>query len=107
SGSDSVWGLSRRGCGRACAQLLARRLTGPCARIDLAHDAQPFLCFGERREITHVKAEALPTLLEAAAHEEGKALELRQIRLRERHRRRRRAQIQDERACGRRRLIPG
>ncbi|HLJ21684.1 MAG TPA: hypothetical protein VKU84_15870, partial [Stellaceae bacterium] len=46
------------------------RLAGPRARIDLAHQAQPFLGFGERGEITHVQPEALAALLEAPADEE-------------------------------------
>ena len=70
------------------AELAPRGLAGPCAGVDLAHHAQPFLGLGESREIAHVKPEALAAFLEAAADEECEALELGQIGLRERHRRR-------------------
>lgn len=60
----------RSGC--ALAQLAARCLTGPCTRVDLAHDAQPFLGLGERGEVAHVQPEALATFLEAPAYEEMK-----------------------------------
>jgi hypothetical protein len=73
--------------GSSGAQLLARRFTGPGARIDLANDIQPFFGLGECREVTHVEAEPLAALLEAAADEEGKALQLGQIGLCQRHRR--------------------
>jgi hypothetical protein len=81
------------------AQLLAWRFAGPRTGINVSHHAQPFLGFRLAGEETHVQAEALAALLETAAHEEGEALELGQLRLRERHRRCRRAQIEDERSC--------
>ena len=79
-------GGRRRG---SLAQLAARGLARPGARVDLAHDAQPLLGLGQRGEIAHVQTKALPALLEAPADEKREALELRQIGLRERHRRRR------------------
>ena len=91
--------LCRGGLRRASAEFLAGRLTRPRAGIDLPHQTQPFLGFRLAGEESHVQTETLATLLEAAAHEERKALELGQIRLRERHRRRRRAQIEDVRSC--------
>ena len=77
--------LSSGGC--TSAQLFARRLTRPGARINLAHDIQPLFGFGECREVTHVEPEPLAAFLEAAADEEGKALQLSQIGLCKRHRR--------------------
>jgi hypothetical protein len=75
------------GCGSGpSAQLLARRFTSPGARINLANDIQPFFGFSECREVTHVEAEPLAAFFEAAADEEGKALQLGQIGLRQRHR---------------------
>ena len=85
---DRVPSLRRRGLCGAGAQLLARRFAGPGARIDVTNHAEPFLGFGLGGEKTHVQPEALTTLFEATAHEESKALELGQVRLRERHRRR-------------------
>jgi hypothetical protein len=102
-------GLGGGGGGRASAQLLAGRLTGPRARIDLTNDTQPFFSFGERREVPHVQSEALAALLEAAADEKREAFELGQIGLGQRHRSGGRAQIQYERARvrGCRRWVPG
>jgi plasmid stabilization system protein ParE len=102
--------VSRLRCcslGRSGTQLLARRFAGPCTGIDIPHDSQPFLGLFLAGEESHVQAEALASLLETAADEKGKALELGQIRLRERHRRRRRAQIENERPrlCGRSRRM--
>ena len=74
-------GLFRGSGSRASAQLFARRFTCPGARIYLAHDIQPLFGFGECREITHVEAESLATLLEAATDKECKALQLSQIGL--------------------------
>ena len=82
-------GLSGGRSRGSLAQLAARGLSGPGARVDLAHDAQPLLGLGQRGEIAHVQTKALPPFLEAPADEEREALELRQIRLRQRHRRRR------------------
>jgi hypothetical protein len=81
--------LCRGSRGGSSAQLLARRFAGPGTRINLANDIQPFFGFGECREVTHVEAEPLAALLETAADEEGEALQLGQIGLRQRHRRRR------------------
>jgi hypothetical protein len=94
-----VAGLHRGGLGSASAQLLARRLAGPRAGVDVAHHAQPLLGFRLAREESHVKTEALASLLETAADEEGEALELGQIGLRESHRGGRGAQIEHERPC--------
>ncbi|HEV2229902.1 MAG TPA: hypothetical protein VGR86_13200 [Steroidobacteraceae bacterium] len=77
--------LGRSGRRGALAELAAGCFAGPCAGIDLAHDVQPLLGFGERREVTHVKTKALAALLEAAAHEKVEALELGQLRLRQSH----------------------
>jgi len=87
--TGGVLSLRGRSGGRTLAQLAARCLTGPCPRIDLAHDAQPLLGLGQRREITHVQTKPLATFLEAPAHEEMKTPQLWQVGLRERHRRRR------------------
>ena len=84
-----MYGLLGRSGGRAGTELLAGCLTGPGSRIDIANDAQPLLGLGECREVTHVETETLAAFLEAAAHEEGKALQLFLVRLRECHRRRR------------------
>ena len=80
-------GLCRGSGSRTSAQLFAWCLTRPGARINLAHDIQPLFGFGECREITHVEPEPLAAFLEAAADEEGKALQLSQIGLCKRHRR--------------------
>jgi hypothetical protein len=80
--------LSRSGSS-ARTELLARRLAGPSTWINIANDAQPLLSLGEGREVTHVETETLATLFEAAAHEEGKTLQLFLVRLGECHRRRR------------------
>jgi hypothetical protein len=84
--ADGVLGLLSGSGGRALTQLLAGRVTGPCAGIDVANDGKPFLGLFERREVTHVKAEALAAFLAAPADEEREALELRQLGLLERHR---------------------
>jgi hypothetical protein len=79
-----------RGRGRSTrAQFLTLRFASPGPWIDLAHDVQPFFRLSERREVTHMEAEALTTLFEAAAHEESEPLQLGQISLCERHRCRR------------------
>jgi hypothetical protein len=73
--------------GGPSAQLLSRCFAGPGARIDFANDIQPLFGFGECREVTHVETEPLTAFLEAAADEEGEALQLGKIGLRQRHRR--------------------
>ena len=97
------------GGGGALTQLPTRRFTGPGARIDLAHDAQPLFGLGERREVTHVQPKTFAAFLEAPAHEKSETPELGQVGLRERHRRRRRAQVEHKRPCveRRRRRSPG
>jgi hypothetical protein len=97
--TDGVPGLHRGGFRRSSSQLLARRLASPCAGIDIAHHAQPFLGFRLAREESHMETEALASLFETAADEERKAFELGQIGLRERHRGRRGTQIEHERPC--------
>ncbi len=98
-------------CGHSpFAQLLARRLSGPCAGIDVAHGPEPFLSFRQRREVTHVKAKPLAAFLESTADEEAEAFEFRLLRSRKRHGRRGRTQIENEGACARRLrrdLFPG
>ena len=91
-------GLGGSGRSRPSAELFTRRFAGPCARINIANDTQPLFGFRERREVTHVQTETLAALFKAAAHEEGKTLQLFLVRLGKRHRRRRRAQIQNERS---------
>jgi hypothetical protein len=78
-------GLCRSGGGRASAQLLAGRFACPGTRVNLAHDIQPLLRFGEGGEITHVEPEPLAAFLEAAADKEGEPFQLRQIGLCQRH----------------------
>jgi hypothetical protein len=80
-------GLCLGSGGRTSAQLFARRLTRPGARINFAHDIQPLFGFSECREVTHVEPEPLAAFLEAAADEEGKTFQLGQICLCQRHRR--------------------
>jgi hypothetical protein len=77
------------GSGGTGAQFLARCFTCPGAWINLTYDSQPFFCFGECREVTHVEPEPLTTFLEASAHKKRKAFQLRQLRMGECHRRRR------------------
>jgi hypothetical protein len=96
---------SRSGC--ALAQLAPRCLTGPGARIDLAHQRQPFLRLGLRGEVAHVQAKALAAFLEAAADEELETLQLGELDLRQRHGRGGGTQIQYERTAGWRRRVPG
>ena len=73
---DSMPSLCRRGLRGAGAQLLAGRLAGPGAGIDVTNHTEPFLGFGLAGEEPHVEPEALTTFFKATAHEEGKALEL-------------------------------
>jgi len=82
-------GLLGRGGRGTRAEFLARRLAGPCSRINIANDTQPLFSLAECREVTHVKTETLASLLEATAHEEGKPLQLFLVRLGKCHRRRR------------------
>ena len=105
--TDGVPRLCRGSLSRAGAQLLARSLARPRARIDLAHHPQPLLGLRLAREESHMEAEALASLLETAADEEREAFELGQIGLRERHGCRRGTQIEHERLClcGRRRRM--
>jgi hypothetical protein len=91
-----VLGLCRCSCYGSLAQLLPGSFTGPCARIDIAHRAQPFFGFGERREVAHVESESLAAFLEAAAYEKAESFELGLLRLRERHGRRGGAQVEYE-----------
>ncbi len=79
-------------------QLLAGRFSGPCPRVDVTNHTEPLFGFGECGEVAHVEPETLATFLEAATHEEGEALQFRQVDLGKRHWRGRRAEIQDERA---------
>jgi hypothetical protein len=92
--------LGLRGSGRSgpSAELFTRRFAGPRTGINIANDTQPLFGFRECREVTHVQTKTLTALLEAAAHEERKTLQLFLVRLGERHRRCRRAQIQNERS---------
>jgi hypothetical protein len=91
-------GLLGRGGSGTRTELFARRLAGPCTRINIANDTQPLFGLAECREVTHVETETLAALLEAATHEEGKPFQFFFVRLGECHRRRRRAQIQNERS---------
>jgi hypothetical protein len=75
------------GCS-ALTQLAPGSFAGPCARVDVAHQAQPLFGLGERREVTHVEAKTLAAFLEAPADEKSEAPELGQVGLRERHGRR-------------------
>jgi hypothetical protein len=77
--------------GGAFTQLTTGRFTRPGARVDLAHDAQPFFGLGERRKVTHVQPKAFAAFLETPAHEKSETSELGQVGLRERHGRRGRA----------------
>jgi hypothetical protein len=79
-------GLRGGGSRGASAQLLTRCLASPGSRIDLAHHTQPLLGFRERGEITHVEAEALTSLFEAATYKKGKPLQLGHVDLGECHR---------------------
>jgi hypothetical protein len=85
--AGGVLRLGGGGRGGAFTELAAGGFAGPRPGIDLAHDAQPLLGLGQRREVTHVEAEALAPFLEAAAHEEVETLELGQLSLRQRQRR--------------------
>jgi hypothetical protein len=95
--SRRVLGLCRCGCYGSLAQLLPGSLAGPCAGVDIAHCAQPFFGFGERREVAHVESESLAAFLEAAADEKAESFELGLLRFRERHGRRGGAQVEYER----------
>ena len=83
----SVCGLLGRCSSGTRTEFLTRRLAGPGTRIDIANDTQPLFGFGQCREVTHVQTEALAALFEAAAHEEGKALQLFLVGLSQCHRR--------------------
>ena len=82
---------------RAGAQALARRLTRPCAGINVAHDTQPVFSFLQGAEMPHVQTEALTAILETAADKESETLKLGCFGVDERHRRRRGTQVDDER----------
>jgi len=69
-------GLCRSSSRCTSTQLFARRFARPGARINLPYYIQPLFGLSECREITHVETETLASLLEAAAHEEGKAFQL-------------------------------
>jgi len=92
-----VLGLSCCRGDRPLPQFFARSLSSPGARINVAYRAQPLLSFRECREITHVQAEPLASLLETATDEKAEALEFGLFRIRQGHWRRRRAQIEHER----------
>ena len=65
------------GCrGSSRAQLLAGRLTGPGARIEIANDVQPLFRLGKRGEVAHVQPEALAIVLAMTADEEAEAFQL-------------------------------
>ena len=82
-------GLRGRCCcsgrGIVCLQFLARRFTGPGAGINLADDGEHFFGGLHGFEVTHVQAESLAAIFEAAADEEGKLSERRIFGLRQRH----------------------
>ena len=85
--------LGLRCCGShsTLAQLLTRSFSGPRARIDITHRAEPLFGFLQCLKVAHVQTEALASFFEAAANEEAEALELGLLGVRQRHRRRRRA----------------
>ena len=89
--AGSMLSLLSSRSGSTSAQFFAGRFARPRTRINLTHHRQPLLGLGECREVTHVQSEPLTPFLEAAAHKEGKTLQLRQFRMSQRHRRRRRA----------------
>ena len=74
---------------RALTQFLSGRIPSPSAGIDVTHDIQPFLGFGERSEIAHVKTEALAAFLATPTDEKSEPLELGKLCLLECHGRRR------------------
>jgi hypothetical protein len=84
-------GLCGGGGDRPLPQLFARRFTGPCTRVNVAHRDQPLFGFRECWEIAHVQAESLAAFFKTATDKEGEALELRLLWIRQRHRRCRRS----------------